>query len=77
MIPGYDEWKTALPDEPEWISEVEEKLNGSGYVELGTLIFVPEDDAFRYALERISNGTDDEKREFVDWFFSGGWIWSD
>lgn len=30
--------------------------------------------AYNYALERITNGTDEEKQEFIDWFYSGNWI---
>lgn len=56
--------------------EVEEKLNGTGYEEIGTGIFVPEEDAYQYALERISQ--DEElKQEFVDWFYSGNWVKED
>lgn len=53
--------------------EIEEKLNGSGYAEIGTGIFVSEEDAFDYAMERISS---DEglRKEFVEWFYSGNWI---
>lgn len=72
MIPGYDEWKTTPPDDV--ISGIEEKLNGSGYTELGTLTFVPDEDAFDYALERIRYGTEEEKKEFVEWFYSGSWV---
>ena len=54
--------------------EVKEKLNGSGYLEIGTGNFVPEEDAFNYALERCINGTDKFKQEFVDWFYSGNWV---
>ncbi len=74
MIPGYDEWKTTPPDEPEIIPDIQKDLNGPGYVEFGTLVFVPDEDACSYALERISSGTEEEKKEFVDWFYSGGWI---
>lgn len=70
MIPGYDEWKTIPPEESELI---EEKLNGPGYVEIGTSVFVPEEDAFDYALERVSHGTAQERREFVDWFYLRNW----
>lgn len=56
--------------------EIEEKLNGSGYAEIGTGIFVSEEDAYGYALERIS--LDEElKQEFVEWFYSGNWIEED
>lgn len=53
--------------------ESREKLRGSGYEEIGTGIFVPEEDAYRYALERISLD-EDLKQEFVEWFYSGNWI---
>lgn len=52
-------------------------MNGAGYKEIGTEIFVPEEDAYDYALERISHGTDAEKREFVEWFYLGNWIRED
>ena len=45
----------------------------AGYEEIGTGIFVPEEDAFEYALERVSLD-EEEKQEFVDWFYSGNWI---
>lgn len=54
--------------------EEEEPKKCSGYEEFGTGVFVREKDAYRYALERISHGTDEEKQEFVEWFYSGNWI---
>lgn len=43
---------------------------------MGTGVFVPEEDAYGYALERIS--LDEElKQEFVEWFYSGNWIEED
>lgn len=54
--------------------EVKEKLNGPGYSEIGTGNFVPEEDAFDYALERLIGSTEEFKREFVEWFYSGSWI---
>lgn len=56
--------------------EVAEKLNGPGYLEIGTRNFVPEEDAFNYALERIAEGTEEEQHEFVEWFYSS-WIKED
>ena len=57
--------------------EVEEKLlKGPGYEEIGTKIFVPEEYAYDYALERISQ-KEDEKKEFVEWFYSDNWIKED
>ena len=57
--------------------EVEEKSGRKGYVEILTDEFVPEDEAFEYAFERCTNGSEDEQKEFktmlVEWFFSGNW----
>lgn len=36
-------------------------------------IIVEEEDAFDYALEQITND-EDEKKAFIEWFFSGNWI---
>lgn len=55
--------------------EREEKTNKcSGYEEFGTGVFVQKKDAYDYAMERISHGTEQEKQEFVEWFYSGNWI---
>ena len=58
--------------------EVTDKLNGAGYLEIGTGNFVPEDDAFDYALEICLRGTEEDQREFkemlVEWFYSGNWV---
>lgn len=56
---------------------IKEKLNGSGYKEISTGKFVPEEDAYSYALEMVSDGTEKDKKEFVEWFFSGNWIKED
>lgn len=56
--------------------KIESDLNGAGYEEMGTGIFVPEEDAYQYAMERISSD-EDLKREFVEWFYSGNWIKED
>ena len=56
--------------------EVKEKLNNKGYTEIGTGIFVAEEDAYQYALERLSLDVDLQK-EFVEWFYSGNWIKED
>lgn len=37
-------------------------------------IVVDEDNAFRYAMERIANGTLEERQEFVEWYYSGNWV---
>lgn len=55
-------------------SEVTEKLNGPGYLEIGSGNFVPEEDAFEYALEKLLSSTEELKNEFVEWFYSGSWI---
>lgn len=51
----------------------EVKLNGSGYEEIGTGIFVSEEDAYQYALERIEQ-SEELKKELVEWFYSGSWV---
>ena len=51
-----------------------EKLNGPGYLEIGTGNFVPEEDAFDYALERLLDSEEELKQEFVEWFYAGNWI---
>ena len=53
--------------------EVKKKLNGPGYEEIMTGIFVPEECVYEYALERISLD-DDLKQKFVEWFYSGNWV---
>lgn len=55
---------------------VKEKLNSKGYKEMGTGIFVAEEDAYAYALERVSLDEDLQK-EFTEWFYSGNWIKED
>lgn len=35
---------------------------------------VGEDVAFAYAMERLKNADEEEKKEFVKWYFSGNWI---
>lgn len=62
-------------------NEIKEKLKGPGYLEIETETFVPEEDAFEYAMEKISQD-EDLKQEFkkmlVEWFYSGGeWIKED
>ena len=63
----WESLEKSVPD------EITEKPNGAGYEEIGTGIFVPEEDAYEYALERISQ--DEElKQELVEWFYSGNWV---
>lgn len=50
-----------------------------GYVSLGRKsVYVSDEDAYDYALDRCLNGTEEEKEEFkrelVEWFFSGNWV---
>lgn len=66
------------------MKSIEEKLNGPGWEEIGTGVFVPEEDAFDYALERcfevVPNFAERIKwtQEFrdmlVEWFYSGNWV---
>lgn len=59
-------------------TSVEEVLSQKGYHELGTNVFVPEEDAYEYAFDRCMNGTEEEQKEFkemlVEWFYSGNWV---
>lgn len=61
---------------PETPPEVKEKLNSAGFKEMGSGIFVPKEDAYEYALKRVSLD-EDLKKEFVEWFCSGNWIKED
>lgn len=49
-----------------------------GYREFRTHNFVPEDEAYEYALDKCLNGTEEEQLDFrimlVEWFYSGNWI---
>lgn len=57
--------------------EIKEKLNRAGYEEIGTGTFVPEKDAYEYAMERISQDEDlqkEFKETVVEWFYSGNWV---
>lgn len=64
------EWERTDPQ------ETRIKLRGPGYEEIGTGIFVAEEDAFDYAAERISLD-ENLKQELVLWFYSGNWIKED
>ena len=69
------EWEALEREVPQ---EVIEKLKESGYHEIGACNFVPESEAYEYALERCLNGTEEEQKEFkemlVEWFYSGNWV---
>lgn len=49
----------------------------AGYLEMGTGRFIPEEDAFGYAIEKLSGGTEEEKQEFVSYFYSGNYIYQE
>lgn len=65
-------------------AEVGEKLRAPGYREMGTGVFVPEEDAFGYALEHcfemvpagieLLKWTQEFKEMLVEWFYSGNWV---
>lgn len=69
---SLEEMKKA--EESGWIEKQEGFI---GLNENGGL-FIPQEDAFAYAFERCTNGTDKQIAEFkemlVEWFFSGDWI---
>ncbi|MDE5909828.1 MAG: hypothetical protein K2H52_13955 [Lachnospiraceae bacterium] len=77
-MPEMIENRMVVDSEWDWNApvEVKEKLRGTGYKEIGTGIFVPDEDAYDYALERISQDGD-MKQEFVKWFYSGDWVKED
>lgn len=58
--------------------EVEEVVKEPGYHEMGTNVFIPEKDAFGYALAQCLNGSEEDQKEFkemlVEWYFSGNWV---
>ena len=58
--------------------EVDKAVSEKGYHEFGTNTFVPEDEAFDYALDRCMNGSEAEQKEFrqmlMDWFYSGNLV---
>lgn len=47
------------------------------YKELTTKEVVSDEDAYIYAKENLDNLDSKEKKEFIDWFFSGNWIRED
>lgn len=65
-------------------AETKEKLSGSGYKKIGSEIFVPEEDAFDYALIQCmeippdgilkTKWTQDFRDMLVEWFYSENWI---
>lgn len=69
------EWESLDRNIPD---SIQEKLREPGYHEIGTGNFVPQSEAYNYALERCLNGTEEDQKEFiemlVEWFYSGNWI---
>ena len=59
-------------------ASVEKVLSQKGYHELGTNVFVPEDEAYEYAFDQCMNGSEELQKEFkemlVEWFYSGNWV---
>ena len=66
------------PHWPELLPEPEkpEETRDAGWEEIVTGFFVHEEDAYSYAIERLSQDSD-LKQEFVEWFYSGNWIRED
>lgn len=64
------EWEFVAPQKVNVI------LQDKGYHECRTGNFVPETQAYEYALERCLYGTEEETKEFkemlIEWFYSGG-----
>lgn len=56
--------------------EIRKKLSERGYHEYMTGTFVPESEAYEYALEQCLHGTEEIVNDFrnmlVEWFYSGG-----
>ena len=55
---------------------VMEVLQEKGYEHIHTNEFVPEADAYEYALEKCLHGDehDEFKEMLVEWFYSGNWV---
>ena len=51
----------------------ERRYEESGYESFHGNEFVSDEDAYAYALEKVQSSETD-KKEFIDWFFSGNWI---
>ena len=67
----YGVRRGACPDpEPEGAGD-------GGWIEMGTGLFIPQEDAFDYAVEKLLCATEEEKREFVEFFYSGNYIYQE
>ena len=51
-------------------------LNKPGWKHPDTGYFVLERNALAYALEKLENGTEEEKQEFLEWFYQD-WYYED
>lgn len=62
-------WENCYPQQAEAVKE-------PGYHKYGTGDFVPEKEAYEYALDQCLNGSEEDQKEFrtmlVEWYFSGG-----
>lgn len=58
------------------LNEIKEKLMGPGYRESATGVFVPEEDAYDFAIQAI-NQNEDLKKELVYWFYFNDWVKED
>ena len=58
-------------------AEVQEVLSEPGYMQFGSNLFVPEKEAYDYALAQCLYGSEEDQKEFkkmlVEWFYSGNW----
>lgn len=58
------------------LQDAGETLAEKGYHETNTNVFVADEEAYGYAIDRCMNGSEEEQREFkemlVEWFYSGG-----
>lgn len=66
------EWRFLTP--PEAAGEAAKE---AGYLEMGTGKFIPEDEAFDYAIEKLSGSSAEEKQEFISYFYSGNYIYQE
>lgn len=58
------------------LNEIKEKLMGPGYRESATGVFVPEEDAYDFAIQAIYQN-EDLKKELVYWFYFNDWVKED
>lgn len=51
-------------------------MKNTGFIGVGPEqgTYVSGEDAYAYALERIQMSDEEEKNEFLEWFYSGNWI---